>query len=202
MSGVEGRRAAERRSSARNAVHPKLPPLTGNSLAAAPAGPYTEIAVKRRMMTWITVIALAAPEWLRAGGNSWNKLRYAGGTVVAKVNDFDWNTTLTVEPDAIVVNFAHRTTLRLTPAQITALSYGQEAHRRVADMVALSFIVTPVALFGLLHKSKVHFIGIEFRTPDGKPGAILLEADKNNYRAILLALKTVTGKPVENEPKK
>lgn len=143
---------------------------------------------------------MAAPEWLRAGGNSWNKLRYAGGTVEAKVNDFDWNTTLTVSPDTIVAVFAHRTTLRLTPAQVTALSYGQEAHRRVADMVALSFVVTPLALFGLLHTSKVHFIGIEYRTADGKPGAILLEADKNNYRAILLVLKTVTGKPVQNEP--
>jgi hypothetical protein len=148
----------------------------------------------------MVVLAMAAPEWLRAGGNSWNKLRYAGGTVEAKVNDFDWNTTLTVSPDTIVAVFAHRTTLRLTPAQVTALSYGQEAHRRVADMVALSFVVTPLALFGLLHTSKIHFIGIEYRTADGKPGAILLEADKNNYRAILLVLKTVTGKPVQNEP--
>jgi len=151
-------------------------------------------------MTWMAVLALAAPDCLHAGGNSWNKLRYTGGTVVAKVNDFDWNTTLTVQPDAIVVVFAHRTTLRLKPDQVTALSYGQEAHRRVADMVALSFIVTPLALFGLLHTSKVHFIGIEFHAADGKPGAILLEADKNNYRAILLALKTLTGKPVQNEP--
>ena len=151
-------------------------------------------------MTWMAVLALAAPDCLHAGGNSWNKLRYTGGTVVAKVNDFDWNTTLTVQPDAILVVFAHRTTLRLKPDQVTALSYGQEAHRRVADMVALSFIVTPLALFGLLHTSKVHFIGIEFHAADGKPGAILLEADKNNYRAILLALKTLTGKPVQNEP--
>jgi hypothetical protein len=148
----------------------------------------------------MVVLAVAAAPCLQAGGNSWNKLRYAGGTVEAKVNDFDWNTVLTVTPDAIVVVFAHRTTLRLQPVQVTALSYGQEAHRRVADMVALSFIVTPLALFGLLHTSKVHFIGIEYRTADGKAGAILLEADKNNYRAILQVLKTVTGKPVQNAP--
>ena len=143
---------------------------------------------------------MAGQQWLRADGNSWNKLRYAGGTVEAKGNDFDWNTTLTVRPDAIVVVFAHRTTVRLQPLQVTALSYGQEAHRRVADMVALSLVVTPLALFGLLHTSKVHFIGIEYRTADGKPGAILLEADKNNYRAILEVLKAVTGKPVRNAP--
>ena len=154
----------------------------------------------RRAVTWVVVLAMAGQQWLRADGNSWNKLRYAGGTVEAKVNDFDWNTTLTVKPDAIVVVFAHRTTLRLLPLQVTALSYGQEAHRRVADMVALSLVVTPLALFGLLHTSKVHFIGIEYRTADGKPGAILLEADKNNYRAILEVLKAVTGKPVQNAP--
>jgi hypothetical protein len=154
----------------------------------------------RRIVTWIVVLALAGAQCVRADGNSWNKLRYAGGTVEAKVNDFDWNTILTVTPDSIEAMFAHRQTLRLQPAQVTALSYGQEAHRRVADMVALSAVVTPLALFGLLHKSKVHFIGIEYRTADGKPGAILLEADKNNYRAILQVLKAVTGKPVQNAP--
>jgi len=154
----------------------------------------------RRIVSWILVFALAGPQWLCAGGNSWNKLRYAGGTVEAKVNDFDWNTTLTVTSDSIVVVFAHRKMLSLKPVEVTALSYGQEAHRRVAEMVALSLVISPLALFGLLHTSKVHFIGIEYRDPDGKPGAILLEADKNNYRAILEVLKVVTGKPVQNAP--
>jgi hypothetical protein len=154
----------------------------------------------RRIVTWIVAAAVLGSQCLYADGNSWNKLRYAGGTVEAKVNDFDWNTSITVTADAITVVFAHQKTLRLKPAQVTALSYGQEAHRRVGDMVALSLLVTPVALFGLLHKSKVHFIGIEYRGDDDKPGAILLEADKNNYRAILKALKAVTGKPVQNEP--
>ena len=80
------------------------------------------------------------------------------------------------------------------------MSYGQEAHRRVADMMALSLVATPLALFGILHQSKTHFIGIEYRDAGGKPGALLLEADKNNYRAILHALEAVTGKPVKNAP--
>ena len=161
---------------------------------------YEGAARSMRKRISILLLTLAVPQWLHADGNSWNKLRYSGGTVEAKVNAFDWNTTLTVTADAVVVEFAHSTTLKLAPSQITALSYGQEAHRRVADMVALSVVVTPLALFGLLHKSKVHFIGIEFRSTDGKPGAILLEADKNNYRAILKVLAAVTGKPVQNAP--
>jgi len=139
--------------------------------------------------------------WADGGGNSWNKIRYSGGTVAAKVNPYDWNTTLTVAPDAITLVFAGRTKLKLAPAQVTALSYGEEAHRRVADMVALSVVlVNPLVLFGILHKSKNHFVGIEFRGDDGKAGAVLLEADKNNYRAILDALSTVTGKAVRNAP--
>jgi hypothetical protein len=152
--------------------------------------------VTRRTLTCL----LATAALLRAQGNSWNKLRYNGGTVQAKVNPFDWNTTLTITTDSIVLTFGPRVTLRLKPAQVTALSYGQEAHRRVADMVALSVIATPLALFGILHKSKTHFVGIEYRDDGDKPGAVLLEADKNNYRAILKVLETVTGKPVKNAP--
>jgi len=161
---------------------------------------YTGLAVffSRRRIIALTVLA---SQCLWADGNSWNKIRYGGGTVPAKVNPYDWNTTLTVTPAIINLIFGGRTTLKLVPSQVTALSYGQEAHRRVADMVALSVVfLNPLVLFGILHQSKNHFIGIEFQTEDGKPGAVLLEADKNNYRAILEALKSVTGKPVQNAP--
>jgi hypothetical protein len=151
-------------------------------------------------MRRISAMLIAGAALLWAQGNAWNRIRYAGGTVEAKVNPFDWNTTLTVTPDAIALTIGPKARLRLEPSQITTLSYGQEAHRRVADMVALSLVATPVALFGILHKSTMHFVGIEYKTADGKTGAVLLEADKNNYRAILSVLKTVTGKPVQNAP--
>src|SRR5258707_11948026 len=152
----------------------------------------------RKMVACVVVLAMAAPLW--ADGNSWNKVRYSGGTVEAKVNPFDWNTTLTVTGDAIALQIGLHKSLRLKPTQVTELSYGQEAYRRVADMVAISLIATPLALFGILHKSKSHFISIEYQGDDAKPGPVLLEADKNNYRVILQVLKTVTGKPVRNAP--
>src|ERR1700730_6077014 len=123
---------------------------------------------------WV-VLATGLVQTLWAETNSWNKIRYSGGTIQVKVDPYDWNTTLTVNTDAIVLAFAHAHTVRINPAQVTILSYGQEAHRRVAEMVALSFFTTPVALFGLLHKSKDHFIGIEYKSDDGKPASILLE---------------------------
>jgi hypothetical protein len=154
----------------------------------------------RTALTLALVVSLALPAPLDGAGNSWNRLRYSGGTVEAKVNPFDWNTTLTVTPDELTLVFSGRRTARIKTSAVTALSYGQTAHRRVADLVALSAIATPLVLFGLLHKSKAHFIGIEYRDEAGKPGALLLEADKNHYRGILQVLGTVTGQPVKNAP--
>ncbi len=63
-------------------------------------------------------------------------------------------------------------------------------------MVALGILLTPLALFGLFHKTRLHYIGIEFTTPEGKKSALLIQAHKNNYRAVLLALRGATGAPV------
>jgi hypothetical protein len=90
---------------------------------------------------------------------------------------------------AIYPNLAARLT-------VTGISYGQEAHRRVGTMIALAVLVAPVALFGLFHKTRLHYIGINYAMPDGKSGGILLQGDKDNYRAMLVALQGVTGVPV------
>lgn len=63
-------------------------------------------------------------------------------------------------------------------------------------MVALAILVAPVALFGLFHKTRLHYIGVQYTTPDNKTAGILLQGDKDNYRAILVALQGVTGVPV------
>lgn len=63
-------------------------------------------------------------------------------------------------------------------------------------MVALAVLVAPVALFGLFHKTRLHFIGIQWSTPDGKTSGILHQGDKDNYRGILVALQGVSGVPV------
>jgi len=92
--------------------------------------------------------------------------------------------------------------VEISPRTVTSLSYGQAAHRRVGTMIALAVLVAPVALFGLLHKTRLHFIGIQYSTPEihssveNKKAGVLLQGDKDNYRAILLALQGVTGVPV------
>jgi hypothetical protein len=130
--------------------------------------------------------------------NSWNKIRYRGGTVQVKLDPWDWNTALTVKPDEIVVVFSPGKTIRIKPSQVRSISYGQEAHRRVENIVALGVLIGPLALFGLLHVSKDQLVGIVYDTEDGKSGAVLLETP--SYWGILQALKEVTGKPIDVKP--
>src|SRR5438067_3878872 len=135
-----------------------------------------------------------------AQGNSFTKVRYNGGSVPSKVNPKDWGNKLTISPDMIVLETKgekkHWDKFEIQPKSVTSLSYGQEAHRRVGTMIVLAVLVAPVALFGLFHKTRLHFIGVQYSTPDKKSGGILLQGDKDNYRAMLVALQSVSGVPV------
>ena len=131
-----------------------------------------------------------------AQGNTFTKVRYNGGSVQSKVDPKEWSNTLTVNSDAITLTLKDGAKVEIAPKSVTSLSYGQEAHRRVGTMIALAVLVAPVALFGLFHKTRLHYIGIQYATPDQKKAGILLQGDKDNYRAILVALQGVTGAPV------
>src|SRR5579863_151447 len=131
-----------------------------------------------------------------AESNTFTRVRYNGGSVPSKVSPTDWDNTLTVTQDAITLVLKDKARVDIPPKSVTSLSYGQEAHRRVGTMIALAVLVAPVALFGLFHKTRLHYIGIQYRTPDNKTGGILLQGDKDNYRAILVSLQGVTGAPV------
>lgn len=146
----------------------------------------------KKLLALIMCSAIAA--W--AQGNSFDKVRYNGGSVDSRVDPKDWNNHLTVTPDLITLSLKDGKKVEIPPKSVTSLSYGQEAHRRVGTMIALAILVAPVALFGLFHKTRLHYIGIQYTTPDNKTGGILLQGDKDNYRAILVALQGVTGVPV------
>jgi len=142
----------------------------------------------------VVVLCSAIVTW--AEGNSFDKVRYNGGSVDSKVDPKEWNNHLTVTSDMITLALKDGKKLELPPKSVTSLSYGQEAHRRVGTMIALAILVAPVALFGLFHKTRLHYIGIQYTTSDNKSAGILLQGDKDNYRAILVALQGVTGVPV------
>src|SRR5262249_28274098 len=144
----------------------------------------------------LTVLTLCAAIATWADGNSFDRVRYNGGSVNSKVDPQEWHNHLTITPDMITLALKDGTSVQIPPKSVTNISYGQEAHRRVGTMIALAILVAPVALFGLFHKTRLHFIGIQYKVADGKTNGILLQGDKDNYRAILVALQGVSGVPV------
>jgi PEGA domain-containing protein len=144
-------------------------------------------------LTKLLAILLCCAISTLAQGNSFDKVRYNGGSADSKVDPKDWHNRLTVTSDMITLALKDGKKFEIPPKSVTSLSYGQEAHRRVGTMVALAILVAPVALFGLFHKTRLHYIGIQYKTADNKTGGILLQGDKDNYRAILVSLQGVTG---------
>lgn len=129
------------------------------------------------------------------------KAQYKGGTLPAKGDDGK----LFITPELIKLTMKQGETLEIVPKNVTTLSYGQEASRRVALWLTLGIVLTPWALFGLFAKRKNHYIGIEYKGTDGKPGAILIRADKKEYMPMLVTLRSITGKSIlglDEKPKK
>lgn len=185
--------------------HSSLDSSQSRSFDCPAAEALTILKLPMKKRTTRRAIAVALAGLLVAGVasaevKSWNKIRYQGGTVEAKVNPFDWNTTLTLRQGELELVFAGRKRVVIPVADVMTVSYGQKAYRRVADMAVLSVFATPVALFGLLHKSKDHIVSVEYRMPDGKTGAVLLTVHKDQYEGLLRALQAATGKPVETRP--
>src|SRR5450432_2493089 len=86
-------------------------------------------------------------------GNTFDRVRYNGGSVDSKVDPKEWKNTLSVTSDLITLSLKDGKKLEIKPKSVTSISYGQEAHRRVGTMVALAILLTPIALFGLMHKT-------------------------------------------------
>lgn len=129
------------------------------------------------------------------------KAQYKGGTLVTKGDDG----RLFITPENIRLNMKQGETLEIVPQHVTAVSYGKEASRRVALWVTLGIVLTPLALFGLFAKRKNHYVGIEYKDSEGKPGAILIRADKKEYMPILVSLRSITGQKIlglDDKPRK
>jgi hypothetical protein len=132
-----------------------------------------------------------------AEGSTWDKVRYCGGTLQSDVDPGDWNNHLTVSSEQIVLQLSDGTKVEIPAKSVTGLSYGQEAHRRI---IAVAKVKVPASesesvIFGL-RRTRLHFIGIEYRPSDGKNSGLLLQGNKDNYRAILKALEDATGASV------
>ncbi len=152
--------------------------------------------MKTARQTLAIFLTLALPLSLCSQGNTFTKVRYNGGSVSTTVKPDDWDNKLTVNADAITLVLKDGQTVTILPKQVTSLSYGQEAHRRVGTAIGLAVLSLGVGLLFTLHKTKLHYIGVNYADKDGKNQGVLLQGDKSNFRAIIVALQGVTGAPV------
>lgn len=77
--------------------------------------------------------------------------------------------------------------------QITALSYGAYAKRRLVSTGIATILLGPIGLFGLLSKKKREQIGIEYSDNQGKKKAILVDVKKSQGFALRKELEALTG---------
>jgi len=137
-------------------------------------------------------VSLLFSTTLFAQEDTWTKVRYSGGMLQTSVDAKDWDNHLEVTAERITLRLKDGQGIVISTKDVTALSYGQEAGRRIG---ASGLLVPPVGLVKLVHKSRDHFIGLEFANHAQK-GSLLLQGDKDNYEAILKALANGTGLPI------
>ncbi len=140
----------------------------------------------------ISAMILCCSALVLAQEDTWDKVRYDRGLLQTSVDAKDWGNHLEITSEKITFRLKDGQGLVVPVKDVTSLSYGQEADRRLGK---LGVLVAPVGVVRLVHKSRDHFIGLEF-TSRGEHGSLLLQGDKDNYQAILKALASSTGKPV------
>jgi len=148
-----------------------------------------------RLCAFVLCIVFAA--FALADGSSWDRVRYCGGTLQTEIDPSDWNNHLSVSAEQVVLQLGDGSKVEIPTKSITGLSYGQQAHGRINSItkVGVPSSESESVIFGL-RRTRLHFIGIEYRPPDGKTSGLLLQGNKDNYRAILKALENATGATV------
>ncbi|HZS28869.1 MAG TPA: PEGA domain-containing protein [Candidatus Angelobacter sp.] len=149
----------------------------------------------KKLIALVLLICVPFVIWAQEG-NTFNKVRYNGGSISTNVKPDDWDNKLTVSSEAIVFTLKDGQIISIPPHQVTSLSYGQEAHRRVGTAVLIGVFSLGIGALSALHKTKLHYIGVNYDDKDGKKQGLLLQGDKNNFRAMIVALQGVTGLPI------
>jgi hypothetical protein len=89
----------------------------------------------------------------------------------------------------------------IKPRAITEVSYGQEVHRRIGTAAAVAVVSLGIGAIVAFSKSKKHYIGFTWVDGDNN-GGIVLQADKNEYRGMIAALKVlVAGRLLTQTPR-
>jgi hypothetical protein len=138
----------------------------------------------------VFVLCLIFPISGFAGENSY-KIAYDGGSLPD--SKAGTNMKLYIEGTNIRI-VKDKTDVVIIPASaVTDISYGQDVHRRVGAAIGVAVFTLGLGALLALTKSKKHFVGLTW-DDGGKKGGLAFQADKNDYRGLLMGLEGVTGK--------
>jgi hypothetical protein len=119
-------------------------------------------------------------------------VKYSGGSLTDVKGGDDLK--LFIDVGAVRLQHKKADALAIPATAITEVSYGQEVHRRIGTAAGVAVVTLGVGALIALSKSKKHYIGIIWDDQKGNKGGLALQADKNEYRGLLIALEGVSGK--------
>lgn len=124
-------------------------------------------------------------------GDSGYKVTYDGGSVLTVKPGTGVRLVLDANQIRLIKD---KSEIMVIPASaVTEITYGQDVHRRVGAAIGLAVVSLGIGGLMALTKSKKHYVGITWATPDTK-GGFAMQCDKNEYRGILAGLEGITGK--------
>lgn len=114
-----------------------------------------------------------------------------------------WSNELTVSGSEATCTFANKSLEPVTFAlsDVTTILYGQASSRRAGTWVSIGVILAPVALLGLLHKSRKHNVLISWKGDSGQERGVYFEVQSSHLRRLLNTVSYRTGKPVFSDEK-
>lgn len=151
----------------------------------------------KRSITLVVVAVMIFEVALWAGLGS-DKTMYIGGTI----NSIKQGTVgKSSAADEKVFVFSYKGgELKIPYAEVTSLSYGQHAGRRVGATVALGVTTLGIgALPVLFSKKRRHYLTLEYKDDKGAGQAAVFEIGKDAIRTTLSSLEVRTGKKVQYE---
>ncbi len=136
------------------------------------------------------VLCVVLPVSMFAGDSGY-KVTYDGGSVATVKAGTGVRLVLDANQIRLIKD---KSEVVVIPASaVTEINYGQDVHRRVGAAIGLAVVSLGIGGLMALTKSKKHYIGITWATPDTK-GGFAMQCDKNEYRGILAGLEGLTGK--------
>lgn len=109
-----------------------------------------------------------------------------------------WDNALVIGQDSITAVFAdsNLTPISFAISQCDDIRYGQAATRHVGRWVALGVLVAPIALLGLLHKSRSHYMTVNWHELDGRKRGMYVQLSKEQFAEVLNAVSHRCDRPV------